>query len=81
MQSLGKIDPLAPGRPQPSERDRARLQQKQRQQAREAGYQKLAELCALGESDAAAHLAERHPEWGYVVLAGEICDRSSSGSD
>lgn len=72
MQPLGKIDPLAPGRPQPSPSERARWHQQRQQQAREVGYQQLAELCALGEAIAAARLAQRHPEWGYAVLAGEI---------
>ena len=78
MQPLAQIDPLAPGRPQPSASQRACLHRQQQQQAREAGYRDLAELCALGEPDAADRLAQRHPEWGYAIVAGEICERSSS---
>ncbi len=75
MEPLGTIDPLAPGRPEPSEASRTALHEQRQQQAREAGYRQLAELCALGETEAAARLACRHPEWGYAAIAGEIYER------
>lgn len=75
MKRLSKIDLLGQERPPLSAQEREKLRQARIQQAKEAGYQQLVELCALGEYDAARHLANRNPAWGYQVIEGEVTEK------
>ena len=75
MKHIGNIDPLAPGRPNLSQAEREHLSRTKLQQQKEDGYQKLVELCLLGEYDAARHLANRNSRWGYQIVGGEVIDR------
>ncbi|HAX76341.1 MAG TPA: hypothetical protein DCY88_11000 [Cyanobacteria bacterium UBA11372] len=74
MKKIGNIDPFASGRPHLSDEEREKLRQAKYQQQKEDGYQKLVELCRIGEYEAARHLANRNPHWGYQVIDGEIIE-------
>ncbi|ERN43149.1 hypothetical protein KR51_00000400 [Rubidibacter lacunae KORDI 51-2] len=45
---------------------------------RESGYRQLVELCRLGEVDAARHLADKHPAWGFAIAGSEVVEREES---
>ena len=75
MQPLGQIDPLQPGRPLATGAQRRTTQQQQQQADQATGYAWLLELCRLGESDRARHLAATHPEWGYEIIDGTVQER------
>ena len=75
MKRISEINPLGEGRPNPSEEERKKLQRERWQREREEGYQKLAELCYLGEYDMAEHLANRHFNWGYEIVDGSVMER------
>ncbi|MDJ1177609.1 hypothetical protein PJF56_01910 [Roseofilum sp. BLCC_M91] len=76
MKPVHQIDPLLPGRPQISPEQRRKQAQEQREMEKQAGYQKLIDLCAIGESEAAQRLAAAHPHWGYEILNGWVSDRT-----
>ena len=63
------------GRPTLSAKEREKLRQEKFQQQQESNYQLLAELCRLGESDAAKLLANRNYHWGYEIVDGEVRKR------
>ena len=63
------------GRPPLSAKERQKLRQDKIQQQRESNYQLLAELCRLGEVDAAKQLANRNYSWGYEIVDGMVMER------
>lgn len=75
MEGIGNIDALGQGRRMLSETEREKLRQQRLQEQKEEGYQQLAELCRLGEYDAAKHLANRNPSWGYKIVDGLVMER------
>ncbi len=76
MKHINNIDALGLGRPTFSGEEREKQRQAKIQQQKDDGYQQLAELCRLGEYDAAKQLANRHPSWGYEVVDGVVRERS-----
>ena len=75
MKGISDINPLGEERPNPSEQERKKLRRERWQREREEGYQKLVELCNLGEYDMAKQLANRHFNWGYEVVDGIVMER------
>ncbi|AFZ20627.1 hypothetical protein [Allocoleopsis franciscana] len=75
MEKVGKIDAMALGRPNISQKEIEKRQGAKLQQQKEEGYQQLAELCRLGEYDAAQQLAIRNSRWGYEVVDGVVMER------
>ena len=75
MKRISDINPLGEERPNPSEQERKKLRRERLQREREEGYQKLVELCYLGEYDMAEHLANRHFKWGYEIVEGFVSER------
>ncbi|MBD1830856.1 hypothetical protein NDI47_14835 [Microcoleus vaginatus GB1-A2] len=75
MKRISDINPLGEERPNPSERERNKLRRERLQRERDEGYQKLAELCNLGEYDMAEQLANRHFNWGYEIVYGVVMER------
>jgi hypothetical protein len=75
MEKIGKIDVMALGRPHISPQEREKRQGAKLQQQKEQGYQQLAELCRLGEYDAAQQLAIRNSSWGYEVVDGVVIEK------
>ena len=75
MKRISDINPLGEGRPNLSEQERKKLRRERWQREREEGYQKLVELCNLGEYDMAKHLANRHFKWGYEIVEGFVIER------
>lgn len=75
MEPLYQIDPLLPGRGQISPEQRQKEAQEQRERERQEGYQKLIDLCAIAEIEAAQRLAAAHPHWGYEIIDGWVSDR------
>ena len=75
MEKIGKIDFLVLGRPNISQKELEKRQGAKLQQQKEEGYQQLAELCRLGEYDAAQQLAIRNSRWGYEVVDGVVMER------
>jgi DNA-binding FadR family transcriptional regulator len=45
------------------------------QRERDEGYQKLVELCNLGEYDMAQQLANQHFNGGYEIVDGIVMER------
>jgi len=74
MQPISKINPLDLGREPLSEEARVKLRRERVQQEKENGYQLLAELCYLGEYDAAKQLANRNYRWGYEIVDGAVME-------
>ncbi|WP_072622438.1 hypothetical protein [Spirulina major] len=75
MEPLNQFDLTQPGRPMPTEAERAAHRQAARHQARFDGYEQLTELCRIGEVAMATHLAERHSGWGYEIVDGTVMER------
>jgi len=75
MKRISDINPLGEERPNPSKQERKKLQRERWQREREEGYQKLVELCYLGEYDMAQQLANRHFNWGYEIVEGFVIER------
>lgn len=75
MKLIRDINPLGEGRPNPSDKEKKKLRRERLQRERDEGYQKLVELCNLGEYDMAKHLANRHFNWGYEVVEGFVIER------
>jgi hypothetical protein len=75
MQRISDINPLAEGRPNPSEQERKKLRRERWQREKEEAYQMLVELCYLGEYDMAQQLANRHFNWGYEIVDGIVMER------
>lgn len=75
MEPLHQIDPLLPGRLQISPEQRQKQAQEQRERERQEGYQKLIDLCAIAELEAAQRLVAAHPHWGYEIIDGWVSDR------
>jgi hypothetical protein len=75
MKRISEINPLGEERPNPSEEEREKLRLERLQREQEAGYQKLVELCNLGEDDMAKQLANRHFNWGYEIVDGFVMER------
>ena len=75
MKRISNINPLGEERPNPSEQERKKLRRERLQREREEGYQKLVELCYLGEYDMAQHLVNRHFNWGYEIVDGIVMER------
>lgn len=75
MKRIGDIDALGQGKRMLSEAEREKLRRQRLQQQKEEGYQQLAELCRLGEYDAARHLANRNPRWGYEIVEGVVMEK------
>jgi DNA-binding FadR family transcriptional regulator len=76
MKHIKNIDALGLRRSTFSGEEREKQRQAKIQQQKDDGYQQLAELCRLGEYDAAKQLANRHPSWGYEVVDGVVRERS-----
>ena len=75
MKRISDINPLGEERPNPSAEEREKLHRERLQREREEGYQKLVELCYLGEYDMAQNLANRHFKWGYEIVDGIVMER------
>lgn len=75
MEKINRIDGFTLGRIPLSPRERDNLRQEKRQKQREEGYQLLAELCRLGEYDAARNLANKNSSWGYEIVDGEVMEK------
>ncbi|MEG3921291.1 MULTISPECIES: hypothetical protein [unclassified Microcoleus] len=75
MKRISDINPLGEERPTPSEQEREKLRGERLQRERDEGYQKLVELCNLGEYDLAEQLANRHFNWGYEIVDGIVMER------
>ena len=75
MKRISDINPLGEERPNPSEQERKKLQRERLQREREEGYQKLVELCYLGEYDMAKQLANRNYNWGYEIVDHIVMER------
>ncbi len=75
MKPIRAIDAFSLGRSPLSDDERKNLRREKLQQQKEDGYQQLAELCRFGEYDAAQHLANRNPRWGYEIVGGEVMER------
>jgi hypothetical protein len=75
MEKVGKIDFMDLGRPNISQKEIEKRQGAKLQQQKEEGYQQLAELCRLGEYDAAQQLANRNSSWGYEVVDGVVIEK------
>ena len=75
MEKVGKIDFMELGRPNISQEEIEKRQGAKLQQQKEQGYQQLAELCRLGEYDAAQQLANRNSSWGYEVVDGVVIEK------
>lgn len=78
MKKISNIDPFASGIANLSDEQREKLHQAKYQQQQEEGYQKLVELCRISEYDAARQLANRNPNWGYEIAAGEVIKLNDS---
>lgn len=74
MKRIQDIDAFGLERPPLSARERENLRQRRLQQQKEEGYQQLAELCRLGEYEAARQLANRNTSWGYQIVDGEVME-------
>lgn len=77
MEQASNFDCLTPSRLPLSNEEREQLRQQQIQVDREQGYQQLAELCHLGEYDAAKHLARKNERWGYEIIEGMVVAKNS----
>ncbi|MEG4810631.1 hypothetical protein QUA82_23245 [Microcoleus sp. F8-D3] len=75
MKRISEINPLGEERPNPSEEEREKLRRSRLQRERDEGYQKLVELCNLGECDLADQLANRNSNWGYEIVDGIVMER------
>jgi hypothetical protein len=75
MEKIGKIDFMDIGRPNISPKEIEKRQGAKLQYQKEEGYQQLAELCRLGEYDAAQQLAIRNSSWGYEVVDGVVIEK------
>ncbi|MEG4499399.1 hypothetical protein QUB05_20375 [Microcoleus sp. F10-C6] len=75
MKRISEINPLGEERANPSEEEREKLRQERLQRERDEGYQKLVELCNLGECDMAEQLANRNSNWGYEIVDGIVMER------
>lgn len=75
MKRIGDIDAFNLGRPIPSDKERENSRRDRLAQQRENGYQQLAELCRLGEYDAAKRLANQNPRWGYEIVSESVIER------
>lgn len=72
MKKITEIDGFTLGRIPLSPKDRESLRRERLQKQKEEGYQLLAELCRLGEYDAAQKLANKNSVWGYEIVDGEV---------
>lgn len=75
MKPIRDIDAFGLGRANLSDKERKNLHRDRLQQQKEDGYQHLAELCRLGEYEAAKQLANQNPIWGYEIVAGEVMEK------
>ncbi|OKH38454.1 hypothetical protein NIES2119_10530 [[Phormidium ambiguum] IAM M-71] len=75
MKRIDRIDGLSLGRMPLSPKERENLQQGKLQKQKEEGYQILAELCRLGEYNAARNLANKNLSWGYEIVDGEVMEK------
>ena len=75
MKRIGEIDAFDSERPPLSAQERENLRWDRVQQHKEIGFQKLTELCRLGEYDAAKQLANRYPSWGYEIVDGVVMEK------
>lgn len=75
MQRISEIDVFGLERPSLSQEERKKLRRKKLQQEKEEGYQKLADLCYLGEYDMAKQLANKHYNWGDEIVDYIVMER------
>lgn len=75
MKRINQIDGFDLGRSSLSDEEREKLRRERLQKQKEEGYQLLAELCYLGEYDAAKKIANRNPNWGYEIVCGEVMEK------
>jgi hypothetical protein len=75
VQRISDINPLGEERQNMSAAARAKRQQERLQRDRDAGYQKLVELCNLGEFDMAKQLVDRNYNWAYEIADGMVMER------
>jgi hypothetical protein len=77
VKRIHEIDAFGWQRPPCSDAEREKHRRDKLHGQKEAGYQQLAELCRIGEYEAAKQLANRHPSWGYEIVDGEVSERNS----
>jgi hypothetical protein len=75
MKRISEINPLGEERANPSEEEREKLRRERLLRERDEGYQKLVELCNLGEYNMAEQLANRNFNWGYEIVDGIVMER------
>ncbi|MFB2897328.1 hypothetical protein ACE1CI_30800 [Aerosakkonemataceae cyanobacterium BLCC-F50] len=75
MKRINQIDAFDLGRSPLSDEERQKLRRERLQKQKEEGYQLLAELCYLGEYDAAKRIANQNQNWGYEIVYGEVMDK------
>lgn len=75
MKRINRIDGFSLGRIPLSSQERDNLRQEKRQKQKEEGYQILAELCRLGEYDAARNLVNKNSSWGFEIVDGEVMEK------
>lgn len=75
MKRINQIDSFDLGRSPLSDEEREKLRRERLQKQKEEGYQLLAELCYLGEYDAAKKIANQNPNWGYEIVCGEVMEK------
>lgn len=75
MKRVGEIDIVDSLRLPLSKEERKNRRRAKLQQQKEEGYQQLEELCRFGEYDAAKHLANRNPNWGYEIIDGMVMEK------
>ncbi|MDB9518605.1 hypothetical protein PN466_16790 [Roseofilum reptotaenium CS-1145] len=72
MEPLHQIDSLLPGRPKIGPEQRQKQAQERRELEKQEGYQKLIDLCAIAEPEAAQRLAAANSHWGYKIINGWV---------
>lgn len=75
MKRINQIDAFDLGRSPLSDEEREKLRRERLQKQKEEGYQLLAELCYLGEYDAAKKIVNQNPNWGYEIVCGEVMEK------
>ncbi|MFB2878264.1 hypothetical protein [Floridanema aerugineum] len=75
MKRINQIDAFDLGRSPLSDEEREKLRRERLQKQKEEGYQLLAELCYLGEYDAAKKIANQNQNWGYEIVGGEVMEK------
>jgi len=75
MKRINQINAFDLGRSPLSDQEKEKLRRERLQKQKEEGYQLLAELCYLGEYDAAKQIANQNQNWGYEIIGREVMER------